>query len=94
MAARKTKPRDPVPSRFAWEADDIEFSQCSLCVHDRKNGTCAAFPKGIPIGITKNEIDHRRPQAGDHGIQWKGKAGREHPLAARERKRREANRRG
>lgn len=31
---------------------------------------CAAFPTGIPDRIFNNEVDHRLPVEGDHGLQW------------------------
>ena len=31
---------------------------------------CAAFPTGIPDRIFHNEVDHRQPFEGDHGLQW------------------------
>jgi hypothetical protein len=56
-------------------------SQCSVCEHFRspfsekgyneKGATCDAFPDGIPPVIISNQFDHRKPFAGDHGIQWK-----------------------
>jgi len=35
---------------------------------------CAAFPEGIPDEIfVSGEIDHTKPTAGDHGIQYQPK---------------------
>lgn len=31
---------------------------------------CAAFPAGIPDAIWNNQVDHRQPVDGDHGLQW------------------------
>jgi hypothetical protein len=31
---------------------------------------CAAFPDGIPDAIATGEVEHRKPYAGDHGIQF------------------------
>ena len=31
---------------------------------------CAAFREGIPDAIAENEIEHRKPYPGDHGIQF------------------------
>jgi hypothetical protein len=55
-------------------------SQCHTCQHFRSpfsgdgtgegGPTCAAFPDGIPEAILTNQVDHRDPQPGDHGIQW------------------------
>ncbi len=44
--------------------------QCPRCVHWRNNATCDAFTRGIPLAILTNEYDHRKPYAGDHGIQF------------------------
>jgi len=45
-------------------------SQCSDCVHRLRPGTCQAFPEGIPQRIFLNEISHRSPYPGDHGLQY------------------------
>jgi len=31
---------------------------------------CSAYPGGIPLGILAGEMDHRKPQKGDRGIQY------------------------
>lgn len=43
---------------------------------------CAAFPDGIPDRIFNNEVDHREPIAGDHGLQWTPRPGAEFPAYA------------
>lgn len=49
-----------------WRDGDITISQCVFCAHKSETGTtCAAFPEGIPSQILRNEVDHRRPFAGD-----------------------------
>jgi 2'-5' RNA ligase len=40
---------------------------------------CAAFPGGIPDRIWRNELDHRQPVDGDHGLQWVAAEGYEFP---------------
>ena len=48
--------------------------QCAFCKHlqGQKGATlvCAAFPQGVPLEIIDNEVDHREPYLGDHGIRW------------------------
>ena len=53
---------------------------CMKCKHlyDNKPGQwgfrCDAFPDGIPDEIfVTGEIDHTKPQDGDHGIQFEPK---------------------
>lgn len=41
--------------------------------------TCDAFPTGIPEAVFGNELDHREPIEGDHGIQFEAKPGDEFP---------------
>lgn len=64
-------------------------SQCSTCVHFRSpldrvvrdpeaGAACDAFPDGIPDQVFGNEVDHRQPVAGDHGIRWESD-GRDYP---------------
>lgn len=44
---------------------------CLSCLRFKKGWTCEAFPKGIPNAIINNEVDHRNPVDGDHGLQFK-----------------------
>jgi 2'-5' RNA ligase len=43
---------------------------------------CDAFPQGIPDPIWNNQVDHRQPVDGDHGLQWSAKEGYEYPTYA------------
>lgn len=45
---------------------------CAFCKHltDVVDGTCAAFPYGIPDEIWSAENNHRAPFEGDRGIQF------------------------
>ena len=56
-----------------FEIDDAQISSplCHGCKHAYPNSLkCAAFPRGIPLGILSNQWDHRHPIGGDHGIQY------------------------
>jgi hypothetical protein len=45
--------------------------QCLLCARHRGNGTCPAFPDGIPHEIWGGEFDHSEPwPGGDNGFQF------------------------
>ena len=41
---------------------------CNKCKHYKKDGTCKAFPKGIPEEILRGDFIHTKPFTGDHGI--------------------------
>lgn len=43
---------------------------CLACRHYLDDGTCAAFPDGIPDAILLDGFDHRRPFDGDGGIRY------------------------
>jgi hypothetical protein len=47
---------------------DQRWGGCLRCIHDRRDGTCVAFPNQIPIVIASGEVDHlviRPGQVGD-----------------------------
>lgn len=52
------------------------YAEPFLCVYCARTRdltfaqTCDAFPDGIPGGIILNEVDHRQPVEGDHGLQF------------------------
>lgn len=60
-------------------------SQCGACTRWRPGllndgvQTCSAFPDRIPDEIWANEIDHRQPVEGDHGLRWLSKDGAPFP---------------
>lgn len=69
----------PPESRFAQDGLAgmvIGRGICHACARD-KDGTqqrCDAFPDGIPAEILNGTLDHRVPQAGDHGLRFKPRA--------------------
>lgn len=65
--------------KFITQKGDMVQVQCNSCVHRRASATCDAFPDGIPKVILMNEIDHREPFPGDHGIQFELKPRAESP---------------
>lgn len=46
------------------------ISQCATCAHKKEGDICEAYPDGIPQEILTNEVDHKKPYFGDHGIQY------------------------
>ncbi|MEA2014654.1 MAG: hypothetical protein U9N38_05050 [Thermodesulfobacteriota bacterium] len=48
---------------------------CIKCKHYHRDvsNTCDAFPDGIPIKFLQDNLDHREPYKGDHGIQFEDK---------------------
>jgi len=62
-----------------WNPDDLTISQCVACRHNRYDGTCRAFPSGIPMVILTNRHDHREPYPGDHGVRFAPLPGERHP---------------
>ena len=59
---------------------------CNFCTHRHplpnragQPWTCAAFPDGIPQDIIRSRVDHRKPHAGDHGIQFELREGAKEP---------------
>lgn len=65
-------------------------SQCNACANfrspfSREDGDysggpfCAAFPTGIPDEVFGNQLDHRQPITGDHGVRWTSNRGQEFP---------------
>jgi hypothetical protein len=43
---------------------------CLSCAHTNNDGTCKAFPEGIPLEIVSGEVNHMQPYEGDNGIQY------------------------
>ena len=54
----------------AFDDDMVGEPICFDCIHDGGNGTCAAFPEGIPLEILSGEVNHYQPYEGDNGIQY------------------------
>lgn len=45
-------------------------SICRACLRLRSDGTCEAFPDGIPPRIAHLHFDHRLPFPGDGGVRF------------------------
>lgn len=67
----------------------LPIIQCAFCKHfdaTRRGGNfCTAYPEapGIPTEIIVGRVDHRKPYAGDRGIQWEPiREGEEHPFGS------------
>lgn len=43
---------------------------CKVCVHNRQDGSCEAFPTGIPGDIYYEHKDHRLQVNGDGGVRF------------------------
>lgn len=54
---------DYIEECFGWQ-------QCDYCRHFHHDGTCDAFPKGIPSEILGGQHNHRQPFTGDNGIRF------------------------
>ncbi len=53
------------------ESDGIYFVPiCNSCINSKMDGSCFAFPKGIPEKILTGEHDHTKPFPGDNGIRF------------------------
>jgi hypothetical protein len=50
--------------RFVQKKDFFIRPVCNTCVHNNRDGTCKAFPKGIPTVILKGESKHNKPFRG------------------------------
>ena len=48
----------------------FEWRGCSACIHFNDNGTCAAYPDGIPAPIRNGDVPHTEPLLNDNGIQY------------------------
>lgn len=67
-------------NRFVDETSQLVIPQCYRCQHWNGDGTCKAFPAGVPNGILMNAIDHRHAVKGDHGITFKAKGQKDGPV--------------
>lgn len=57
-------------SRF-YEPYQGKIPACWDCIHKHSGqGTCTAFPDGIPYLIASGDHKHREPFPGDNGVQW------------------------
>lgn len=48
----------------------LRHSQCVLCAHYRRDGSCEAFPVGIPRELRSGKVRHDTPYPGDNGIMF------------------------
>jgi len=56
---------------YADFADDMVGEPiCFDCKHSHNDGTCDAFPNGVPLEILSGAVNHFLPYEGDHGIQY------------------------
>jgi hypothetical protein len=64
----------PDRTLLAFLGDEVDYSlsipQCRYCVWYPPDGTCDAVPDGVPFDIYVDQVDHRQPYLGDHGIRW------------------------
>ena len=49
--------------RFISNIKDLNISHCIECIHWNQ-GTCVAFPDGVPDKILANEFIHNKPYPG------------------------------
>jgi len=49
------------------DSNHLVFPQCNDCKHNNRDGTCKAFPDGIPKDILTGKILHNKPFAGQKG---------------------------
>lgn len=58
-------------------ANKKDIGTCLTCKHIKWVGglpsACSAFPKGIPLEIQLNQVNHDVPFKGDNGIQYERK---------------------
>ena len=52
---------------------DFEHN-CVRCEYYKGDGTCGAYPKGIPEVLLTGEVPHTEPFEGDRGIRFTPKA--------------------
>ncbi len=53
------------------DISDMEAPICNQCKHFNRssiNVICTAYPKGIPVQIIKNIVNHKKPFINDNGI--------------------------
>jgi hypothetical protein len=53
---------DAVPEKGEWV-----IPICAYCLHDRQDGTCIAYPAGIPYRILAGYTDHAKVQVDQTG---------------------------
>ena len=63
---------------------NANVSICLACARYHHDGTCEAYPDGIPDSILKYLWDHRKPYPGDNGFLFRRRRGARPLLAAYE----------
>jgi hypothetical protein len=63
-------------SSFVGTPEEIIFPICNKCDRYFADGTCSAFPDGIPDEIMNGFNNHSAPYPGDRGFQFVAKGGK------------------
>ena len=60
--------------KFVSRGNQFTAPVCGNCVYDYKDGTCKAFPDGIPDEILSGKNKHRKPLLGqDNNLTYEPK---------------------
>lgn len=53
-----------ITNRFVSEGNTFIQPVCNNCIHNNGDGTCKAFPDGIPAEILSGDNKHQKPLLG------------------------------